>query len=131
MTAWPVLPALLHPFTQGLLESHASLVHELVDGLGSPLHLMLPQAFAGNAAAFQSALREAGVDGMVLYAKKANKARCLAEIGRGCGQRCGSHCFAGGGRCGMPHRHFRAGQAPGLAAPGLASRLPGRHGQRG
>jgi diaminopimelate decarboxylase len=74
-----VLPALQHRFVQRLLANHTTLLRELVDGLGSPLHLMLPQVFSENAAAFNERLQLAGVDGLVLYAKKANKARCLVE----------------------------------------------------
>ncbi|MED5619417.1 Y4yA family PLP-dependent enzyme [Ideonella sp. BN130291] len=74
-----VLPALQHPLVQRLFDEHAALLHELVDGLGSPLHLMLPQVFAQNATAFAECLRTEGVDGLVLYAKKANKAHCLDE----------------------------------------------------
>ncbi len=73
----PVLPALMDPRTQTLLTTHAAVVHELVNGLGSPLHFMLPQAFTENATAFQTSLRRAEVEGQVLYAKKANKAHCL------------------------------------------------------
>lgn len=75
----PVLPALKHRFVQRLLANHLPLLRELADGLGSPLHLMLPKVFEENAAAFNERLRAAGVDGLVLYAKKANKARCLVE----------------------------------------------------
>lgn len=74
----PRLPALLDPALAPLLAEPA-LLHELTAGLGSPLHLMLPQAFERNARAFTEALRDADVDGLVLYAKKANKARCLVE----------------------------------------------------
>jgi diaminopimelate decarboxylase len=64
---------------QRLLTNHTPLLRELTDGLGSPLHLMLPQVFAESAAAFKQRLHAAGVDGLVLYAKKANKAHCLVE----------------------------------------------------
>lgn len=77
--AAPVLPALQHRLVERLLDDHRALLGELLDGLGSPLHLMLPQVFAENAAAFSDCLRLAGVDGLPMYAKKANKARCLVE----------------------------------------------------
>jgi diaminopimelate decarboxylase len=80
----PQLPALINPSAQTLLEHHEPLLHDLVRGLGSPLHLMLPRAFDENAMAFKAALRESGVSGQVLYAKKANKAQCIV-------QRCPSH----------------------------------------
>ncbi|MFF7445911.1 MULTISPECIES: Y4yA family PLP-dependent enzyme [unclassified Streptomyces] len=63
------------------------LPHELSYALGGPFHLLLPERFDANAAAFERVLREAGVEGRVYYAKKANKAavwmdRC-ALSGRG------------------------------------------------
>lgn len=79
----PMLPALQHRLVRRLLDVHAGLLHELVNGLGSPLHLMLPQVFAQNAVAFSDSLRRTGVDGLVMFAKKANKARCLVN---GCAQ---------------------------------------------
>ncbi len=75
----PSLPALRHALVQRLTTEQAPLLRSLLDGLGSPLHLMLPQVFEANARAFQQTLREAGVDGQLLFAKKANKARCLVE----------------------------------------------------
>lgn len=75
----PVLPALQHRLVQHLLGEHAPLLLQLVNGLGSPLHLMLPQVFAENAVAFSNCLRRIGIEGVVMYAKKANKARCLVD----------------------------------------------------
>lgn len=87
LQAAPLLPALQHPLVQRLLEGHPGLLRDLLNGLGSPLHLMLPQVFAQNAVAFSNCLRRTGVDGLVMYAKKANKARCLvnacAQLGLG------------------------------------------------
>ncbi|MFE6746173.1 Y4yA family PLP-dependent enzyme [Kitasatospora purpeofusca] len=79
------LPAHHDPLTERL---HASgLLHELAHGLDGPFHYLLPERFDTNLAAFRAALAEAGVDGRVYYAKKANKAsvfvdRC-AEAGAG------------------------------------------------
>ncbi len=75
----PVLPALLHPLAERLLLRHTDWLKDLADGLGSPLHVVLPQLFAFNAQRFNESLRAAGVDGLVLYAKKANKARCFTQ----------------------------------------------------
>lgn len=75
----PTLPAIAHPLVQRLMVHHEPLLRELLNGLGSPLHLMLPQVFEANAQAFTQVLGTAGIDGLVLYAKKANKARCLVE----------------------------------------------------
>lgn len=61
----------------------SGLLHELAHGLGGPFHYLLPKRFDANLAAFRAALTEAGVEGRVYYAKKANKAgtfidRCAA-----------------------------------------------------
>jgi diaminopimelate decarboxylase len=74
----PRLPALMHPQVDRLVRN-APQLRQLVDGLGSPLHLLLPQVFAQNAAAFNEVLRKTRVDGLVMYAKKANKARSFVE----------------------------------------------------
>ncbi|MER5719047.1 alanine racemase [Streptomyces sp. NPDC002132] len=57
----------------------SALLHELRHGLGGPYHLLFPQRFDANAAAFRRAFAEAGVDGRIYYAKKANKAAVFAE----------------------------------------------------
>ncbi|MEV6976563.1 Y4yA family PLP-dependent enzyme [Kitasatospora sp. NPDC093806] len=59
---------------------HASgLLPELAHGLGGPFHYLLPERFDANLAAFRAALAEAGVEGRVYYAKKANKASVLMD----------------------------------------------------
>ncbi|MFF4098943.1 Y4yA family PLP-dependent enzyme [Streptomyces sp. NPDC001903] len=76
------LPAHGDPLADRL---HASgLLVELAHGLGGPFHYLLPEAFGTNLAAFRSVLADAGVEGRVYYAKKANKAavfieRCAAQ----------------------------------------------------
>ncbi|MEE1836122.1 Y4yA family PLP-dependent enzyme [Streptomyces sp. SP17KL33] len=55
------------------------LLHELHHGLGGPYHLLFPGRFDANAAAFREALAEAGVEGQVYFAKKANKAAVFVE----------------------------------------------------
>lgn len=77
------LPSLRHPQVEALLRQHPEALHSLVDGLGSPLHLMLPQVFTGNVQRFQRTFEQHAVDGALLYAKKANKADCLV---RACSQ---------------------------------------------
>jgi diaminopimelate decarboxylase len=71
-SAAPPLPAHPDPQLDALLGSE--LPHELSYALGGPFHLLLPDRFDANAASFTRALAEAGVDGRVYYAKKANKA---------------------------------------------------------
>ncbi|MEV7184526.1 Y4yA family PLP-dependent enzyme [Kitasatospora sp. NPDC093102] len=59
---------------------HASgLLHELAHGLGGPFHYLLPERFDANLTAFRAALTDAGVEGRVYYAKKANKASVFAD----------------------------------------------------
>ncbi|MFI6157160.1 Y4yA family PLP-dependent enzyme [Kitasatospora sp. NPDC051170] len=75
------LPAHPDPLADRL---HAGgLLHELAHGLDGPFHYLLPERFDANLADFRAALTEAGVEGRVHYAKKANKAsvfmaRCAA-----------------------------------------------------
>ncbi|WP_214414403.1 alanine racemase [Sphaerisporangium fuscum] len=57
----------------------AALLHELAHAFGGPYHVLLPERFDANAAAFRTAFTEAGVDGRVYFAKKANKAAVFAE----------------------------------------------------
>ena len=77
--ARPRLPARLHPSARDLLEHHPGVVADLVAGLGSPLHLVWPQVFEDTAKHFLRTLHDARVPGQVLFAKKANKARCFVQ----------------------------------------------------
>lgn len=78
-TDLPSLPALLHPWVEQLISGHGGLIRELTDGFAAPVHLVFPHLFTENVAAFQRVITESGVDGQILYAKKANKARCFVE----------------------------------------------------
>ncbi|MFB7239891.1 Y4yA family PLP-dependent enzyme [Streptomyces sp. NPDC056269] len=76
------LPAHPDPLADRLHES--GLLAELAHGLGGPFHYLLPHRFDTNLTAFRGALTDAGVEGRVYYAKKANKAgvfveRCAAQ----------------------------------------------------
>ncbi|MGW6454805.1 Y4yA family PLP-dependent enzyme [Streptomyces sp. NPDC055078] len=78
----PALPALPDPATDAVLAS--GLLEELSHAFGGPFHFLLPDAFDTNLGAMYTTLREAGVDGRVYFAKKANKAavwmeRCAAS----------------------------------------------------
>jgi diaminopimelate decarboxylase len=75
----PQLPALQHPLTAALIENHPTLLRQLSKGLGSTLHLLLPDVFVENVRQFQHVLDQHGVNGLILFAKKANKARCFIE----------------------------------------------------
>ncbi|MFG2918816.1 Y4yA family PLP-dependent enzyme [Kitasatospora sp. NPDC048298] len=55
------------------------LLHDLAHAFGGPFHFVLPERFDANLAAFRAALVEAGVEGKVYFAKKANKAAAFVE----------------------------------------------------
>jgi diaminopimelate decarboxylase len=71
-SAAPSLPA--HPDARLEKILAGELPQELSYALGGPFHLLLPDHFDTNVASFTRALEEAGVEGRVYYAKKANKA---------------------------------------------------------
>lgn len=73
------LPALRHAMVNAMLGAHVDLLRTLVDGLGSPLHLVFPQVFEENAQRFRAAFAQANIPAQILFAKKANKADCLAR----------------------------------------------------
>ncbi|AJE38904.1 type III PLP-dependent enzyme domain-containing protein [Streptomyces nodosus] len=75
--SWPTLRALPSPATTPVVAS--GLAAELAYALGGPFHFLLPDAFTANLVAMQDALTQAGVDGFVYYAKKANKAAVFVE----------------------------------------------------
>ncbi|GHG72936.1 Y4yA family PLP-dependent enzyme [Streptomyces griseocarneus] len=75
--ALPTLPAYPDPATDEVLDG--GLLHELAHAFGGPFHFLLPHRFDANLAAFRAALDDAGVDGRVYYAKKANKAAAWIE----------------------------------------------------
>ncbi|MFD7376755.1 alanine racemase [Streptomyces mirabilis] len=76
-SAGPSLPALPDPATDAVLGS--GLLEELSYAFGGPFHFLLPDAFDANLRAMRAALDEAGVDGFVYFAKKANKAAVWVE----------------------------------------------------
>ncbi|MFC9603496.1 Y4yA family PLP-dependent enzyme [Streptomyces niveus] len=76
-TDWPTVPVLPDPATGAVLAS--GLLHELAHAFGGPFHFLLPDAFDANLAAMRRTLAEAGVDGFVYFAKKANKAAVFVE----------------------------------------------------
>ncbi|MFF3334864.1 alanine racemase [Streptomyces sp. NPDC002888] len=73
----PALPSHTTPEVRALLGD--ALLHELSHGLGGPYHVLFQGRFDTNAAAFREVFTEAGVDGRVYFAKKANKAAVYAE----------------------------------------------------
>ncbi|MFK0292867.1 Y4yA family PLP-dependent enzyme [Streptomyces sp. NPDC090442] len=81
-TTTPTLPAHPDPDTDRILDS--GLLHELSHAFDGPFHFLLPHRFDANLAAFRTTLTDAGVEGRVYYAKKANKAAVWTE-------RCATH----------------------------------------
>jgi diaminopimelate decarboxylase len=81
------LTALRHPAVAALLDSERALLESLLEGLGSPLHVVLPEVFEQNVAVLREAFAASGADADILFAKKANKANCYvrsaAELGIG------------------------------------------------
>ncbi|MFD0260988.1 Y4yA family PLP-dependent enzyme [Kitasatospora indigofera] len=71
------LPAHPDPRHDEILGS--GLLQELSYAFGGPFHFVLPERFDANLAAFRAALAEAGVEGRVYFAKKANKAAAFVE----------------------------------------------------
>lgn len=81
------LSARSHALVCTLLDAHAATLEQLGEGLGSPLHVLLPQLFSENVRRLQQVLARNGVSATLLYAKKANKANAFiqacAELGIG------------------------------------------------
>lgn len=68
-----------HAFVASLLDSHVHFLEELISGLGSPLHVVLPQVFVENVGRLQQVFEGYGLPGKILYAKKSNKADCFVR----------------------------------------------------
>lgn len=58
---------------------------DLVDALGSPLHVLLPEAFADNIRRFRQAADARGVTMSLLYAMKVSKSQSLLAAAAACG----------------------------------------------
>jgi diaminopimelate decarboxylase len=66
----------MHPDVSDFL-GQASLVHHLVDVLGSPLNVVFPDRVTETITEFQRVLREEQIDGSVLYTTKPNRSQGL------------------------------------------------------
>jgi diaminopimelate decarboxylase len=66
----------IDPLTQSVLDDGASL-GRLVDALGSPLNLVLPQRAAANVTAFRDTYRRHRLGGRIWFAHKANRSSAL------------------------------------------------------
>ncbi|RZS32266.1 diaminopimelate decarboxylase [Herbihabitans rhizosphaerae] len=73
------LTALRHPGVSHLLSKQADLLADLANGLGSPLHVLLPEIFEENVRRMRGTVAELGIDAGILFAKKANKADCFVR----------------------------------------------------
>ncbi|GAA4547784.1 Y4yA family PLP-dependent enzyme [Amycolatopsis samaneae] len=71
--------ALQHPIVTTLLDQHRDLLADLLDGLGSPLHVVLPEIFEENITGLRQAFADAGAEVDILFAEKANKAACYVS----------------------------------------------------
>ncbi|NEE41058.1 Y4yA family PLP-dependent enzyme [Streptomyces sp. SID7982] len=67
----------LEPPLTSLLAS--PVLHGLVDGLGSPLNVVVPDRIADNVARFQSVYRRHHLNGKIYFAHKANRSTALAR----------------------------------------------------
>ncbi|MEV6397005.1 Y4yA family PLP-dependent enzyme [Streptomyces sp. NPDC051907] len=68
----------LEPRLESLLESPAFL-HTLVDALGSPLNIVLPEQIAQNVERFRAVFRRHQLAGRVFFAHKANRSSALVR----------------------------------------------------
>lgn len=76
------LPAMEPEWAQRV-RADPALLAQIAHTIGGPFHLLRPEMFAVNLAAFTDVLIEAGVAGQVYYGKKANKSSCwLSECAR-------------------------------------------------
>jgi diaminopimelate decarboxylase len=72
------LPPRIHPLARSFL-AREDLVAGLLARYGSPLHVVFPEIFAANVAAFRQVLADSGVSYQICYAHKANQARAFVR----------------------------------------------------
>ncbi|MBB4696268.1 Y4yA family PLP-dependent enzyme [Paractinoplanes abujensis] len=66
----------IEPVIQSVLAEDA-LLHQLADGLGSPLNIVLPDALAANVESFRAVYRTHRLRGHIYFAHKANRSAAL------------------------------------------------------
>ncbi|MGI5355035.1 Y4yA family PLP-dependent enzyme [Streptomyces sp. CA-252508] len=69
----------LEQLPAALLEDGRPLLHALVDALGSPLNVVLPDQIARNAESFRAVLHRHRITGRIFYAHKANRSSALVR----------------------------------------------------
>lgn len=74
------LRALKHPKVIDIIKNEKHKIFELLNALGSPIHILIPEIFTENIAIFSKAFSDAKVDGKVHYAHKANKSASFIEM---------------------------------------------------
>ncbi|MEU2252895.1 Y4yA family PLP-dependent enzyme [Nocardia xishanensis] len=74
----PAMPAHTDEWERRVL-ADPHLLADIAFAIGGPFHLMYPGRVANNIREFREAFARAGVDGVVYYGKKANKAACVAR----------------------------------------------------
>lgn len=75
-------PLYLTPRTEGRLQAlleQPTVLHDLVDALGSPLNVVLPEQVADNETAFSAVLARHRLRGEVYFAHKANRSSALVR----------------------------------------------------
>ncbi|MCP2275126.1 Y4yA family PLP-dependent enzyme [Nocardia amikacinitolerans] len=74
----PPMPAHIDEWERRVL-ADPHLLDDIAFAVGGPFHLMYPARVGENIRGFRDAFARAGVDGLVYYGKKANKAACVAR----------------------------------------------------
>ncbi len=74
------LDALCDPRIETLMHQQKSKLQEWVNGLGSPLHLLFPDIFQQSIEKFKQVLNKHKINYQLLFAKKANKTHCFAQV---------------------------------------------------
>lgn len=75
---WLALAPELSPLLASLL-TETDLLHALVDGLGSPLNVVLPEQVRSNVSSFRAVYNRHRLNGTIFFAHKANRSSALVR----------------------------------------------------
>lgn len=75
-----ILSPNVNPLVDQFLSSQKNTLFSLMDAFGSPLHILFPQIFTRNVAAYQNILSKTHIDGKIYFACKANKSKTFLEM---------------------------------------------------